>query len=376
MAPTVLADLAVMMSSSPEDVATRAMELILNKSPSARSATKRLLDAWRGRPGQDIARYASQVGGTDAARTDLQGFNEHGEAVVIFENKFWAGLTENQPGTYLDRLCCDDGILAFLVPTERVHLIMHELVLRIRGLGDSAVDFGRIGEAEIAHLTSGCTVAVSPWSAFIRAAGSALEAAEEYDNLADLRQLEGLVEKMGREGFRPFTSGDVTGDTPRLILRLIELVDSVMEQFLTRSFADKKGLKATSWRGSYGHYFRMHGYGCHIGFTPQRWAAHGGSPVWLRVSSHDWKFTQALRMPLCRALDDPSVIQEDHAGAAGFLLPIRIAEGCERDAVLGDMLRQLDRIAAALESQPEVSMTNGYEVAPPVEEDQLSAEIG
>src|SRR4051794_38911803 len=114
MPPALLAELAVMMATSPEDVATRALELIFQRSTVARGAANRLIDNWRGRPAQPVARWASQVAGQDGGRTDLQGFGEREETIAILENKFWAGLTENQPETYLSRFLAPDGVLAFL----------------------------------------------------------------------------------------------------------------------------------------------------------------------------------------------------------------------------------------------------------------------
>lgn len=155
---------------------------------------------------------------------------------------------------------------------------------------------------------------------------------------------------MEKEGFRPFTAGDLTGDTPRLVLRICDVVDGAVQQLLTRPFANKKSLKASAGQGWYGHYLRIYGFGCQLIMTAGRWSANGVSPVWLRVSSGDWRgLPEALRLPLRSAVDDPSSLIEDHAyGWVGYWMPIRLAEGREREAVLKDMLRQLERIAAVL----------------------------
>jgi hypothetical protein len=244
-------------------------------------------------------------------------------------------------------------------------LIAHELGIRIGSKGGTNVTFGREGEAEIAHLSTGCTIAVASWSVLLSAIGAALEAAEEYDKRADLHQLEGLVAKMETEGYRPFTSTDLTGDTPHLVLQLCELVDGAVEQLLTRPFADKKNLKATAGQGWYGHYVRIHGYGCQLVMSSSRWSAHGVSPVWLRVSSRDWKFQEDLRLTLRSAIDDASWLQEEHGYSVGFWIPIRLTEGLDRDAVLRDVLRQLDYVASALEGRPAIPLPNQVEVPPP-----------
>jgi hypothetical protein len=116
MPPTLLAERSIMLAKSPEDVASRALELLLRRSQVLRHAVTVLVDTWRGRPGPVIARVASEVGAADGARTDLQAFDPDHQLTVIFENKFWAGLRENQPNTYLERLAARDYVSNFPSP--------------------------------------------------------------------------------------------------------------------------------------------------------------------------------------------------------------------------------------------------------------------
>lgn len=187
MSPTLLADLAVMMSASPEDVATRALEVLLQRSPSATESLNRLLNEWRGRTGPPVARWVSQVAGGDDARTDLQGYDEKEQVLAILENKFWAGLTDNQPTTYLDRFSDPDGILVFVVPSARTALLTHELSLRLHEAEKHTADFGHAGDSHVAHLPSGRTLAVTSWSALLGSMETAMEVTGEHDNHADMR---------------------------------------------------------------------------------------------------------------------------------------------------------------------------------------------
>jgi hypothetical protein len=302
------------------------------------------------------------VTGRDDARTDLEAYDDKEQVVAILENKFWAGLTENQPVTYLGRFSDSDGILVFVVPSIRLDILTHELGLRFREVDAHTAEFNRLGDNRVAHLSSGRTIAVTSWSALLGTIGRAMESAQEYDNIADLRQLQALADKMDKEGFRPFTVADLTGDNPRLVLRLCDLVDGAVQRLLTRPFADKKGLKASSGAGWYGHFVRIHGFGCQLIVSASRWSANGASPVWLRVSANWREVPERLRSPLRSALDDPSSLLEDRARDwTGFWMPIRLAEGREREAVLDDMLRQLDSVAAVLGTHPEA----GTDITPP-----------
>ena len=211
------------------------------------------------------------------------------------------------------------------------------------------VVFNREGESDVVRLPIGCTVAVTSWSVFLGAMRTAQEAAAEFDNVADLRQLEGLVEKMEREGFRPFTITELTSDAPGLMLRLCSVIDGAVQEVLTRPYADKKGLKASGGKGWYGHYFRIHNCGCQLLVSSERWSRFGLSPIWLRVMTREWKFAQEMRASLLNAVMDDSLIREEPVGDwQGFWVAIRLEEGCERDAVVQGILKQVERISKAL----------------------------
>lgn len=66
------------------------------------------------------------------ARPDMWGYDESGPRVLL-ENKFWAGLTEQQPVGYL-RLLANYGqpsTLLVVVPETRLEIIWRELARRL-----------------------------------------------------------------------------------------------------------------------------------------------------------------------------------------------------------------------------------------------------
>ena len=83
-----------------EDVATDALAFVLHSSESARNGMMKLL---RGvAPNMPGLRFRTQQ--TEGSiRPDMWGYDE-GEPRVFVENKFWAGLTDNQPVSYLRQL--------------------------------------------------------------------------------------------------------------------------------------------------------------------------------------------------------------------------------------------------------------------------------
>ncbi|MBI4816592.1 MAG: hypothetical protein HY791_10050 [Deltaproteobacteria bacterium] len=110
-----------------EDLATEALAFILGKSVVARKAVAEHL-ARAGVQVQSDLTYVTQVAGEALDRPDLVGTYLDRE-VLLIEAKFWAGLTENQPVTYIRRLE-SGGALLFLVPEARVVSIWSELLDR------------------------------------------------------------------------------------------------------------------------------------------------------------------------------------------------------------------------------------------------------
>src|SRR5271157_5485929 len=106
-------------SPHPENESTEALRYILSKSKTAALAFERFVKDC----GSDIpaiswfeSQYVSQEGGIP----DLRCLDERGETRVLVENKFWAGLTENQPIAYLKLLPENlESVLLFVVPEAR-----------------------------------------------------------------------------------------------------------------------------------------------------------------------------------------------------------------------------------------------------------------
>jgi hypothetical protein len=106
--------LATQFATSPENLATESLNYIL-QSPTARRAMVTFLGQAAGVELDERYTFRTQVGGTDAAVPDLVGFDSNGDQSLIIEAKFWAGLTDNQPVGYFNRLPAgNSGALVFL----------------------------------------------------------------------------------------------------------------------------------------------------------------------------------------------------------------------------------------------------------------------
>lgn len=100
---TLFGQLAIQFSAHPENVATEALAFILRGSPTV---SQRFLQYVRSVAGDFASSltYETQQTGLDDSIPDMKCLDSSGTLRVIVENKFWAGLTDNQPVPYIREL--------------------------------------------------------------------------------------------------------------------------------------------------------------------------------------------------------------------------------------------------------------------------------
>ena len=106
---------------------------------------------------------------------DLTIYDSAGQHRLFVENKFWAGLTDAQPVTYLSHLPQDNdpSALVFLVPEERVRSVWAELRRRCtpqRGLVHAALGRCRAKGDPRKHFFGVAAARVQPDQAPVRVA--------------------------------------------------------------------------------------------------------------------------------------------------------------------------------------------------------------
>lgn len=369
---SLLGELAVRLARSPEDIATEALVYILSRSKSVRMQVQRFAQDVAPQPLRPVVSFRSQVTAEDDCRPDVEGHDTDGVPVVILENKFWAGLTDAQPMSYLRRLEDRGGVLSVVAPSLRLGLLWPELVQRVEAaaIGDISHPHSE-QELKVAHVGGNRTLALISWSFLLGQIRNALEAEGDLALIADLRQLEGLASRMETGGFIPFTLGDLTSPTPRHVVQFCDVVDSAVATLLREPWADKKKLKATAGSGWYGHYLRVHDQGCQLSFNARMWNEYGRSPIWLWVRSPAFKYSEKLERALVNHFGHEACITLRGEWREGCWLAVRVAEGCERDAVVSDICRQVAEVAEVL-----AGVGHGEEPAtapPDAEEDEASS---
>jgi hypothetical protein len=96
--------LATRFGSHPENLATEALNYILGRSDEARDALVRFARLTVPALEGELRFRTQDFLSDDGAIPDLVGVGKGGATPLVIEAKFDAGLTDNQPVTYLRRL--------------------------------------------------------------------------------------------------------------------------------------------------------------------------------------------------------------------------------------------------------------------------------
>lgn len=347
---SLLAEVALHLARSPEDVATEGLAYILKQSSAAAAALTRLAGEWSPLGDRRVATIRSQASEDDGSRPDLELSDCSGVPVILLEHKFWAGLTEAQPNTYLERLHDAGGVLWFAAPSARLPFlwpILHERATSAGHLPEALLDSA---EVKVARVSERVSLALSSWGYLLGLIERALEGEGDLDLLADLRQIEGLCARMESAGFLPLTQSDLTGPTGRLVLQCCATVDGAVELLLREAWASKKGLKSVGGAGWYGHYVRIHGHGCFLAFDARMWASRGRSPLWLHVYGPGFKYSERAERAIVSHLGHERCITvRDSGDSTGLWLPIDLPLGREREDVMRSVASQVAEVAEALD---------------------------
>lgn len=343
----LLAHLRNRFKVGPENLATEALAFILNTYPAARAAFVEHCTHFGGLT-TAIDRFTTQDwSAEDAAIPDLIGVSGDRSPLII-EVKFQAGLTPNQPTTYMQRLFDTEGggLLLFLVPDSRTRPVWNELKARCQKKG-----WPLEGETPALHAAAfgNVRLAVTPWSAVLNVLNLALRPVTDQRAFWELQQLRSLCEYEDQQIFEPLEASDLDKRIARRILEYRDLIFEVVTNSLPAAgIADPKGFGMSSSYEQLGRYFRLVGWECSLTVNWRLWATQEHqSPIWLHISDRRAEGYP----PMMSAL---STLERRGVVADGDLrrICIDVPVGQERDEVLKVITAQVAAVAELLPAPP------------------------
>ena len=354
---TVLSHLAGKFTIQPENLATEALAFILRRSVAARVAI-RTMAAHFGCPCPDDLTFETQISNYDGARPDVIGKFPDGNVRLLIEAKFWAGLTEAQPVSYLEKsLPSEGGLLLFVAPEKRLHNLCSELSRRVVAAGYPREHPTTPGPNRWCIRVGSNILALTSWRVFLETIIGQVDQAGDLKCMGDLKQLAGLCDQMDADAFLPLTSEEMTSTLGQRIVQFCDLANVLTEQLVSIGHGNVSGLKATGGHGWYGRYLHLkgqgavRGYGAVIQFSAWNWSKWSESPLWLGIRGEDWRPSAKVRDALVRSSID---FQE---GDSYCFVPIRLPLGAEREEVIADGLAQILRVIDALPPPASMAMT-------------------
>lgn len=287
MAYSLLAHLFPYIKGSQEDIATFSLQYLLTQSEKLNLAfTKRVADCMSV-SFENTLKYDCQVTGDsdEKERPDMAGFDSEGNEIVLFEMKFYASLTQNQPGTYLKRLKQNGGKgLLFVCPMARRTNLWAQLKNLCSEMQVEDVN-------EFCINVDGIMLSIISWSEIIELLET-VAASVDTAFSADIAQLKGYCNQLDSDAFIPFSDQDLSAGEAKKVERYYQVIDEVIDLLCADETLEtsKKGTKASSYRKGYSRGLKIDNLTISLYYDRDMWKSPTSieTPFWIAISDSEW----------------------------------------------------------------------------------------
>jgi hypothetical protein len=344
MQHSLLSVLADRFVSQKENLATEALIFIMNKSEVARTSVNNLIRAIDSRINPNLIFRTQQTNSEDNAIPDIVGYDPDNVGTCIIEAKFWAGLTDNQPITYISELPADKpALLIFLCPEKRTSTLWLELLERLKNADISFVELvskeSAFRHAKISELHS---LALITWESLLSSISDDINLKGDVAVKSDIDQLIGLCNRMNSEAFLPVSSEEISPQIARRNIQFADLVDELIDFGKGKGLINTDGFKATSTKKHYTRYMKLGDYFGSIRICYDYWIDYANTPIWLDIRGLTWSEnkdrnrTIEVLKTLCLHKPEKMFVIENKC-----FIPLYIKLGAEKPAVIEDLFSQI-----------------------------------
>lgn len=288
MAYSLLAHLYPYIKGSQEDIATFSLQYLLAHSEHLNRAFTRRIATEMEIELEDTLQYACQVTGDseEKERPDMVGIDSTGKEIILFEMKFYASLTVNQPLTYLERLRKHSGAgLMFVCPAARKTNLWAKLKELCSGMDIQVVS----GQCV---LVDDVKMSIITWGELIEMLKQ-VAASVDTAFSSDIAQLEGYCNQLDSDAFIPFSEADLSALCARKEERYYMVLDEVIGLLMADESiqTSKKGTKATAYRKGYTRSLTRDDYSITLNYDRDLWKnpASLETPFWVAIRDAEWQ---------------------------------------------------------------------------------------
>ncbi len=292
MKKSLLGHLYSHIKGSAEDVATMALQYLLISYDELNEGFNNYLASKLQISFDKKTSYTCQSVGDEQERPDMSGKDSKGKEIILCEMKFYAGLTSNQPLTYLKRLKKNSGVgLVFVCPKDRMISLWDTLMLKC------STEKVEIISQNLANV-NGIRMLLLSWEEIIQILTQTANSVSK-DSLADIEQLKGYCEMIASNSFIPFKEEDLGAIHAKRYEQFMYILDRVVDALGAdeRVELNLKGLKATAHRHGYKRFMILNQYGVDLRFDLNFWAddRYADTPYWISFRDTDWKPTKKIQ---------------------------------------------------------------------------------
>ena len=368
------------LSQESENVATTALCFILNERPEARTGFLKLLggvlsteltnlnfktqqseeNTTQSDSAEPSVENPKKRRSKEQSRPDMVGYDENENAPIVYiENKFWAGLTANQPVSYLKILATQPRptMLLVVVPDRRSEEVWGEMMRRLSKEEiqiEEAVPKGIIKCAKISLNPHGQKLALTTWGNLI---ASLEKTSSDPDTRNDIQQLKSLCNQE-EYAYHPISSEEMTNlRTPDLVRQLNMIVDeATVRAFDEHIFheAGKRRITGTSpdGAGKWVAILQDKSCGLWFGLNFKWWSEYGCSPLWAAFSTSNWGRSQEVNKLLKPWADKKGIFATIEQDDGNFIVAIDIPHDKEKEDVILAIVELFAEIGHELSSLP------------------------
>ena len=184
---SLFADVVLRTAPHPENLATEALRYLLERHPTVWPAVHTFLAGLEFPLPLTLA-FKTQAYSATHAIPDLVGLDSEGKERLIVEAKFWAGLTQNQPVTYLGRLGnASPGMVLFIAPGLRFEYLWEKLATISSGQAGTSLGPARTpSELRGAPVNEVQLLALTSWRALLQVIDDQATHTDNFALRADL----------------------------------------------------------------------------------------------------------------------------------------------------------------------------------------------
>ena len=344
----VLAHITYAKNIKPEPVATQALAHILNGSTCL---AEEFLNVFRP-VGIEIVLGKivpeKPLDETDVTKgiPDLTVLDGSWRRRFLVENKFWTGLSDTQPVSYLNELPDEKGFaLLFIVPSERVSAVWKELRARCSEANLPIGEDSRENGTTWARVGAR-TLLITSWDRVLKKLRLKAEADGLEEFKQDIIQLDDLAKQEDSAALLPLRADEVTDQAiPKRLENYVDLALAIARS-VARHHEAAQLIHGTSDH-EIGRYIRYgQAFDLWLGVSITVWRTRGISPIWCHVVQERFSNIHGLIAELEKlsGLTQHGV----YVTPDGLYIPVQLKLGAVKDALIDDAASKIQDIVNVL----------------------------